>query len=99
MASSSMLSPLLARSVSQRYLFLAEIATKVPELYVIIHDDACHVRRFADKYQGRSELGRRLAFPRMQYVIDKLHAKGHVDQWCKENCHPRVPHNAELIAG
>lgn len=88
-----------AESVSQRYFFLAEIAAKVPELYVIIHDDACHVRRFAHKHQGRSELGRRLAFPRMHYIIDKLHAKGHVDEWCKQHCNPSVPQNAELIAG
>ena len=40
--------------------YMAELAEKVPELYVIIHDDACHVRRFASKHAGRSALGQRL---------------------------------------
>ena len=88
-----------AESIPQRYFFLAEIAAQLPELRVVVHDDACHLRKFASKHQGRSEVARRLAFPRVQYVIDKMHARGHVDKWCKENCHPDLPSNAEAIRG
>lgn len=88
-----------AESIPQRYFFLAEIAAHVPELRVVVHDDACHLRKFATKQQGQSTVARRLAFPHVQYIIDKMHARGHVDQWCKANCHPEVPSNAEAIRG
>ena len=88
-----------AESVSQRYFFLAELAAKLPQLYVVIHDDACHVRRFADKHAHRSDLGRRLAFPAVHYITDSFHASGHIDPWCLANCHPSAPGNAELVAG
>ena len=86
-------------SVPQRYFFLAELAVHARELEVLVHDDACHLRRFADKRRGHSEMAARLAYPRIQYIIDKMHAKGHVDKWCIENCHPDVPKNAEAIRG
>ena len=38
-----------------------------------------------------------LAYPQMQYVVDKFHARGHVDPWCKQNCHPEAAGNKELI--
>jgi len=72
---------------------------RASELKVLVHDDACHLRRFAGKRHGQSEMAARLAYPCIQYIIDKMHAEGHVDQWCKENCHPDVPGNAEAIRG
>ena len=24
----------------------------------------------------------------MSYVVDRMHFKGHVDQWCRKNCDP-----------
>ena len=86
-----------AESISQRYFFIAELANRLPELALVIHDDACHVRRFADKHAHRSDLGKRLEYPTMKYIVDRLHAKGHVDPWCLANCHPDVPGNAELL--
>ena len=92
-----------AESISPRYFFLAELAQAVPELEVLIHDDACHLRRFATNRMKDAEvnkdLAKRLAFPSMKYVIDKLHAKGHVDAWCVANCVPDSPGNAELLKG
>jgi hypothetical protein len=26
----------------------------------------------------------------IKYVADKLHIKGHTEQWCLENCHPDI---------
>lgn len=86
-------------SISQRYFFIAELAAKIPELFVIIHDDACHLRRFAGKHSRHSALAQRLAYPMMNYIIDRLHAKGHVDEWCKQNCHPEAPENVALVDG
>ncbi len=39
-----------AESLSQRYIFLAKLREVFPDLKVIVHDDACHLRRFADKW-------------------------------------------------
>lgn len=36
-----------AETLSQRHCFLADIATKVPSLRIVVHDDACHMRVFA----------------------------------------------------
>ena len=86
-----------AESIPQRYFFIAEIVVHAQELLVLVHDDACHLRRFAAKRQGQSDIATRLAYPSIKYIIDKMHAKGHVDTWCKANCHPDVPENAEAI--
>ncbi len=37
--------------------------------------------------------------PRLNFVVDKFHARGHVDRWCLEHCHPDVPANAQLLKG
>jgi hypothetical protein len=78
-----------AESVTQRYFFLARLLVTFPEISVVVHDDACHVRRYADSRSHLSEACKRLAFPKVIYAIDKFHARGHVDEWCLQNCHPR----------
>ena len=88
-----------AESIPQRYFFVAELVAQANEVSVLIHDDACHLRRFTSKRGGHSELAARLAYPAIRYVVDKLHAKGHVDPWCKANCLPDVPENAAAIRG
>ena len=50
-----------AESVPQRYFLLAEIAARVPDLAVVVHDDACHLRKFASKRQDHSALAKRMA--------------------------------------
>lgn len=88
-----------AESIPQRYFFVAELVDQASEVSVLVHDDACHLRRFAAKRSGHSELAARLAYPSIRYVVDKMHAKGHVDPWCKANCHPDVPQNADAVRG
>ena len=54
----------------------------------ICYDDACHLKKYAIN-PARSSLtntARRLA--EMNYVVDRMHFKGHIDQWCRENCDP-----------
>ena len=36
-----------SESLPQRHFFLAELVTAYPEAKIIIHDDACHIRKFA----------------------------------------------------
>ena len=52
----------------------------------VCYDDACHLTKFA-KNPVRADLtpqAKQLAS--VQMVVDKMHMKGHVDKWCKENC-------------
>ena len=86
-----------SESLSQRYFFIAELKQKFPGLNVIVHDDACHLRKFATARSGDSELAFNLAFPQVAYVTDGFHSTGHIDEWCKANCDPKLPHNAELV--
>ena len=88
-----------AESLSQRYFFLAEIKAQADAVTLVIHDDACHLRKFCDKHAGSSEVARRLAFPNVKYVVDRLHSRGHVDPWCIENCIASAPCNEPLLAG
>jgi hypothetical protein len=78
-----------AESLSQRYMFLSSLVELLPELELVVHDDSCHVHRFAERRAGQSARANRLAPPRVQYVCDLFHSSGHVDEWCKEHCNPR----------
>ena len=84
-----------AESIPQRYFFVAKVAAKLPELRAVIHDDACHLRRFSEKHAWRSELGHRLSD--LHWVLDRMHAKTHKDPWCLSHCHPDV--NETIMAG
>ena len=88
-----------AESLSQRYLFVSRLREAFPELRVIIHDDACHLRRFADKRKDINDFARSLAHPAIRYIIDKFHARGHVDPWCLEHCHPKAQEVQGLLDG
>lgn len=53
-----------------------------------MYDDGCHLKKYA-KNKVRCDLtdsAKRIA--QMQIVIDKMHFKGHTDQWCRANCNP-----------
>lgn len=88
-----------SESLSQRYLFVARLRQLFPHLNLIIHDDACHLRRFADKRHDINEFAKHLAYPEMRYIIDRFHARGHVDAWCLANCHPKAPEVQGLLDG
>ena len=68
-------------------MFLARLKDLFPDMCVCVHDDACHLRRFADKRASLSLLAHELSYPQMKYILDRFHAPGHVDQWCKEHGH------------
>ena len=87
-----------AESLSQRYFFLAELVAQSPTMEVVIHDDACHLRKFVERRKNDSEAAARLAHPRIRYIVDRMHSKGHVDPWCLENCVAKAPGNEQYIA-
>ena len=63
-----------AETLSQRHCFLAEVATDIPELITVVHDDACHMRVFARCQAAASSggsLGSRLAL--LRFIIDRPH--------------------------
>lgn len=54
----------------------------------ICYDDGCHLKKFSQNKQ-RSELtstAKRIAS--FSIVVDKMHFKGHTDEWCHQNCNP-----------
>lgn len=54
----------------------------------LVYDDGCHLRKFAtNKIRcDLTETAKRIS--KMEIVIDRMHFKGHVDQWCRQNCNP-----------
>ena len=54
----------------------------------ICYDDCCHLKRYACN-PCRSSLtttARRISA--MNFAIDRMHFKGHIDPWCRETCDP-----------
>ena len=88
-----------AESLVQRYFFMSRVVDDFPEITVCVHDDACHLRRFADRRKNGTALAQRLAWPSMRYFVDRFHSKGHVDPWCAENCSPDTQEAREVLAG
>lgn len=88
-----------AESLPQRYFFLAELINVADEIEVVVHDDACHLRKFCDLRASDSTFAARLSFTHVKYIVDRMHSRGHVDAWCKANCFPTSPGNEELLAG
>ena len=86
-----------AETLSQRYCFLAEVASETTELTTVVHDDACHLCVFANNHQDdNNPLTARLAC-NMRYVVDRPHSRNHVDPQCKAHCFPTVPANAQAL--
>ena len=75
------------------------MADEIDTLEIVWHDDACHLRRYADGRSQDSALARRIAYPSMRCVTDGLHDQNHVDQWCLENCSPQLECNILAVAG
>jgi len=55
----------------------------------IVYDDACHLLRFVQNRIKRHPATQRLElFKDKNFVIDKLHIRGHKEDFCEKNCHP-----------
>ena len=77
-----------AESCMQRYMFLARLKQLYPELKIRLHDDACHLRRFAHKCAHLSVLAKSISYPALKFSLARFHASGHIDPWCLDNVHP-----------
>ena len=86
-----------AVSLGQRHFFLADLFEAAPEIDIVIHDDACHLRKCAASRASKSPLARSLAYPQVKYVVDRFHLKGHVDHWCKQHCAHTSPENEKSL--
>eukprot|EP00973_Karenia_brevis_P031684 4371598-Karenia_brevis.AAC.1 len=75
-----------SESLSQRYLFSSELKALYPDLQVIVHDDACHLHKYASARAQWSHHAATLSPPRLKYVCDRFHMTGHVDAWCLAHC-------------
>ena len=88
-----------SESLSQRYLFISKVVDVLPDVSVLIHDDACHTSKFCSKRADESIHAARLAPPNLQHICDPFHMAGHTDAWCREHCDPRSAANAPLMEG
>ena len=54
----------------------------------ICYDDGCHLKRYASHPERSTQTPSAQILASLSIVIDKMHFKGHVDEWCKQNCNP-----------
>ncbi|CAK0861431.1 unnamed protein product, partial [Prorocentrum cordatum] len=64
-----------AEPLSQRYRFLAIVAAHMPDLKIVVHDDACHLRLMAEKNGEGAAVAARLA-TEAAYIVDDYHSSG-----------------------
>ena len=63
----------------------------------ICYDDGCHLKKYAIN-PARSTLtvtASRIAS--MNFAIDRMHFKGHIDPWCHEHCDPNKLKELEKV--
>ncbi len=88
-----------SESLSQRYFFVAELKARYPEANLIVHDDGCHLHKFAETRATASAHAAAIAPPAMLYALDGFHCSGHIDPWCRVTCHPEAPMFKERLTG
>ena len=54
----------------------------------LVYDDACHLKPYCDKRVSENRSERIAIFSKINFVVDKLHIKGHVGDVCKNTVHP-----------
>ena len=54
----------------------------------ICYDDDCHLKGFARNPVRASLTFHTAQLASVEMAVDKMHAKGHTDSWCKANCDP-----------
>ena len=57
-------------------------------LGTICYDDGCHLKKYATNTSRSTMTTTARHIATMNFVIDRMHFKGHVDPWCHENCDP-----------
>ena len=54
----------------------------------ICYDDACHLKRYASNPMRSSLTDVATRISSLNFVVDRMHFKGHTDPWCHEHCDP-----------
>ena len=54
----------------------------------LCYDDGCHSKKYASNPARASQTPTAIRLASLNIVIDKMHFKGHTDQWCHQNCNP-----------
>ena len=54
----------------------------------LVYDDGCHLKKFATNPVRSTLMDTASRIAAMEIVIDKMHFKGHTDQWCSRHCNP-----------
>lgn len=49
-----------AESLSQRYAFMVQPASRTPFLTTVVHDDACHLKLFGNQRKRATDIAQRL---------------------------------------
>ena len=81
-----------SESISQVYGLLLDFYSKLSdnsELKILLYDDMCHLKRFAENpdIADLNKWTKQFA-DEITKVVDKFHFRNHVDPWCQENCNP-----------
>ena len=56
----------------------------------ICYDDGYHLRKYARNKLRSEQTPTAVKLASLEIVVDKMHMSGHVDQWCKSNCDPKL---------
>ena len=63
------------------------MSTTVHYADTVCYDDGCHLSKYAkNKWAKLTETAGKIAT--FHIVVDKMHFKGHIDTWCKQQCNP-----------
>ena len=57
-------------------------------LGTICYDDGCHLKRYACNPVRSALTTTSSNISAMNFAIDRMHFKGHIDPWCRENSDP-----------
>ena len=76
-------------SITLRYMFVAHCYEILLGLEFLVHDEACHLCRFALLRGGHSDMAKKRS--KLRYIIDPFDFKEHVWKRCLENCAPTLP--------
>ena len=63
---------------------------KGPIPLYLVYDDACHLKPFAEDRAREAKSERVAIFSKINYVVDKLHIKGHKGEICAQTVHPNL---------
>ena len=83
-------------SLTQRAALVSRMIGEYPTVATVIHDDACHLRLFMDRW---FPLCPHLRYPQVGFVIDKFHSASHTDTFCRQNCSPKTAENSARLQG